>query len=89
MQIISVQVPVKEKVSDVFIEWKRGDQVDKTRGMVTLTPDCPSASFEDVFKKLSVFYKDEKKGTYFPKKVSNLRNPNRFPNRCNSESKLS
>lgn len=62
MRILSVDIPVKEPTTDVTIEWKRGQKKSVAKASSDITPLNHVLLFEDVFKKMSYFYKDEKKG---------------------------
>lgn len=65
MEILNLKVPVKSKAESVTVEWIRGAKHDVSKSQVNLDPENPEASFTDVFKKLSIFYRDEKTNKYF------------------------
>lgn len=74
LTIISIQIPVKELVKPIFIEWKRGDKRDTSKTYLEIDParDGPAGNIKvnETFKKLSQFYHSEKKDSYFKKMVS-------------------
>ena len=69
MKIISVEIPVKEKVTRMSIEWKRGDKKSETKQMFELTPEKPVAFVNEVFSKESMFYRLPKTGKYQQKQA--------------------
>ena len=70
MKIISVEIPVKEKYTNVHLEWKRGSKKSNTKQTLELTPQNPVAVFLETFSKHSVFY--TKNNTIY-KKLINIR----------------
>ena len=67
MKIISIDIPVKEHIRRVSIEWKRGDKKSETKNQLELTPDKTFSLVNETFSKLSVFYMNSKTGKYFKK----------------------
>ena len=72
MKILSVEIPVKESISRMTIEWKRGKKKSETRNTFDLSPQKPLALVNETFSKLSVFYRNSKSNKYF-KKIANIR----------------
>jgi hypothetical protein len=72
MKIISVEIPVKERYTNVVIEWKRGNKKSVTGGDKFISPDYKEAIFDETFTKHSVFYKDQKNNIFF-RKLANFR----------------
>ena len=66
MKIISLEIPVKELIEKVKIEWVRGKTKSTTEYFYELSPENPIAKIDENFTNLSVFYKD-KKDKYFKK----------------------
>ena len=64
MKILSVDISVKELTTDVIIEWKRGHKKSQAKGSEPLSPLNHVTLFDQTFKKMSVFFKDEKKGNF-------------------------
>jgi len=69
IKILSVDIPVKEITSDVQIEWKRGQKKTMAKMLQELSPLNHVAVMEELFTKMSFFYKDDSKGTYQKKMV--------------------
>ena len=67
MKILSVEIPVKEIVQRMSIEWRRGDKKSETRTTFQLEPSKPLAFVNETFSKSSVFYLNNKTGKYFKK----------------------
>jgi hypothetical protein len=67
MKILSVEIPVKEQVSKMSIEWKRGDKKSETKTPFELSPEQPIAYVNETFSKVSVFYRSTKTEKYFKK----------------------
>ena len=67
MKILSVEIPVKELVQRMSIEWRRGDKKSETRTTFELDPSKPLAFVNETFSKSSVFYLNSKTGKYFKK----------------------
>lgn len=72
MKIISVEIPVKESVTRMSIEWKRGNKKSETQNAFELSPESPLALVNEAFSKLSIFYHSTKTGKY-QKKIANIR----------------
>jgi len=69
MSILSLTMQSEENIDKIVIDWKRGDKKSSTRSFYTITPDQRIAEINETFKKLSLFFKDEKKGTFQRKMV--------------------
>jgi hypothetical protein len=67
MKILSVEIPVRETVTRMSVEWKRGNKKSETKSAFELTPDKPIAYVNETFSKNSVFYRSTKTGKYFKK----------------------
>lgn len=67
MKILSVEIPVKEQVTKMSIEWKRGDKKSETKTPFELSPEQPIAYINETFSKASVFYLSTKTNKYFKK----------------------
>lgn len=67
MKILSVEIPVKELVQKMTIEWKRGNKKSETKTKFELTPEKPISYVNETFSKNSVFYKSTKTDKYFKK----------------------
>lgn len=67
MKILSVEIPVKEDVQRMTIEWRRGDKKSETKTTFELSPQKPLAFVNETFSKSSVFYLNSKTGKYFKK----------------------
>lgn len=72
MKILSVEIPVKETVSKMTIEWRRGNKKSETKTPFELTREKPIAYVNETFSKASIFYKSTKTEKYF-KKLANIR----------------
>ena len=69
MKVLSIEIPVKEPVSRMTIEWKRGDKKSETKTPFAITPEQPVAYVNETFSKASVFYRSTKTDKYFKKLV--------------------
>ena len=72
MKILSVEIPVKETVQRMTIEWRRGNKKSETKTTFELTKEKPIAYVNETFSKASIFYKSTKTEKYF-KKLANIR----------------
>jgi hypothetical protein len=59
--IVSLDIPVKEATERVQVYWKRGIKREVTKGEYVLSPSNSMIEINETFKKMSIFYKDEKK----------------------------
>jgi hypothetical protein len=64
MRIVSIEIPVKEPYCNVKIQWKRGDLKLETTSRIVINPDQPCTQVDQIFKKLSAFYRSTKSGKY-------------------------
>ena len=69
MNILSLKMDVTEDVDKIIIEWRRGNKKSVTRDFYRLSTLNQVTDVGEIFKKLSVFYKDEKKGVFMKKNV--------------------
>ena len=67
VRVASIEVPVKEEVSNIKIEWQRGDQKTETSRVYVLTPEQPKTIIDESFQKRSAFYKSSKTLKYHQK----------------------
>eukprot|EP00347_Sterkiella_histriomuscorum_P015977 403354973 len=72
MKILSVEIPVKETVNKMSIEWRRGNKKSETKTAFELTREKPIAYVNETFSKASIFYKSTKTEKYF-KKLAHIR----------------
>ena len=69
MKIISLEIPVKETISNIKIEWKRGDLERMSKRVYELRPEEPKCKVSEMFVKLSAFYRNPNNGKYQPKEI--------------------
>jgi len=67
MRILSVEIPVKETISRMSVEWRRGNKKSETKTPFELTKEKPIAFLNETFSKISIFYKSTKSEKYFKK----------------------
>ncbi len=67
MTIVSLEIPVKETIKKVSIEWKRGNKKSETKTPYVISEDEQRIEINETFTKQSKFYKNTKTGTYFKK----------------------
>lgn len=65
MKIVSIEIPVKETFSNVCVEWKRGNKSRITSSDKVLSPLQQVVTFNEIFSKHSIFYRDEKNNSTF------------------------
>ena len=64
MKILSFEVPVREIVSKIKIQWTRGDFTINSREVYEIAPNRQKAEVSEMFVKLSAFYRNPANGKY-------------------------
>ena len=70
VKIIALTAEVKEEIS-FSVLWKRGPQTEETN-LFTVNPSQTTVDINKTFTRISVIYKDEKKGKYLKKTVRSI-----------------
>jgi len=64
VHVLGVYLPVLQPVDKLVVDWKRGNARSQTQKQLSISPECPIAEFDEAFRKLSIFYREPKRGKY-------------------------
>jgi len=70
MKVISLEIPVKEVVQNIKIEWTRGDLTRGSKNMYRLSPESQICEVNEMFVKLSAFFRNPTTGKYQSKMMT-------------------
>jgi len=71
MKVLAIEIPVKETVSNISIQWTRGDFSIASKNKYELKPEAQNCEMKnEMFVKLSAFYRNSTTGKYQSKSIT-------------------